>query len=200
MPGMSIGWQLQPAARLLHQHLDLALVEASLAQHLAELLAGLARGVLAHQRIEHALLGGKLGSGLDLAAQALARHRDRGLQQIAHDLLDVAADIADLGELRRLDLDERGPRELRQAARDLGLAAAGGADHQDVLGQHLFAQLIRELQAAPAVAQRHRDRALGGVLADDVAVELRDDLARAERLDGRGGVRVGTHVRLTAFR
>jgi hypothetical protein len=35
------------------------------------------------------------------------------------------------------------------------------------------------VEATPAVAERDRDRALGGVLADDVAVELGDDLARA---------------------
>jgi hypothetical protein len=35
-----------------------------------------------------------------------------------------------------------------------------------------------DLHAAPAVAQRDRDRALGGVLADDVLVEFLDDLAR----------------------
>ena len=37
-----------------------------------------------------------------------------------------------------------------------------------------------ELLAAPAVAQRDGDGALGVVLADDVAVELGDDLARGE--------------------
>jgi hypothetical protein len=63
---------------------------------------------------------------------------------------------------------------------DLGLAAAGRADHQDVLGQHLLAQRLRQLQAAPAVAQRDRDGALGVLLADDVLVELGDDLARGK--------------------
>ena len=134
----------------------------------------------ADQRVEHALLGGELGLGLDLLAQPLARHADRDLDQVAHDLLDVAADIADLGELGRLDLEERRLRQLGQPARDLGLADAGRADHQDVLGQHLLAQLGGQLLAAPAVAQRDRDGALGVVLADDVAVELGDDLARAE--------------------
>ena len=50
------------------------------------------------------------------------------------------------------------------------------------LGRHLLAQLGAELLAAPAVAQRHRDGALGVGLADDVAVELGDDLARGEGL------------------
>ena len=105
----------------------------------------------------------------------------RDLDEVADDLLDVAADIADLGELGRLDLEERRLGELRQPAGDLGLADAGRADHQDVLRQHLLAQLGGELLAAPAVAQRDGDGALGVVLADDEAVELGDDLARAER-------------------
>ena len=98
-------------------------------------------------------------------------------KQIADDLIDVAADIADLGELGRFDLDEGRACELGEAARDLGLADAGRADHQDVLGQDLLAQLIVELLAAPAVAQRNGDGALGVALADDVAVELGNDLA-----------------------
>ena len=107
----------------------------------------------------------------------LARLRDRDLDQVAHDLLDVAADIADLGELGGLDLEEGRAGEPGEAAGNLGLADAGRADHQDVLRQHLLAQLLVELQAPPAVAQRDRDRALGVVLADDEAVELGDDFA-----------------------
>jgi hypothetical protein len=65
-------------------------------------------------------------------------------------------------------------------SRDFGLADAGWADHQDVLRQHLFAKLFVELQAPPTVAQRDRDGALGVALADDEAVELRNDFAWRE--------------------
>ena len=130
------------------------------------------------QRVDHAVLGGELRLRLDVLALALARLRDRDLDQVAHDLLDVAADIADLGELGRLDLQERRAGKPREAARNLGLADAGRPDHQDVLRQHFLAQLLVELHAAPAVAQRDRDRALGVALADDEAVELGNDLAR----------------------
>jgi hypothetical protein len=41
------------------------------------------------------------------------------------------------------------------------------------------------LHPTPAVAQRDRDRALGGLLADDVAIELLHDHARGH---GSGGV------------
>ena len=102
---------------------------------------------------------------------------DGDLDQIAHDLLDVAADIADLGEFRRLDFEERRAGKLGQAAGDFGLADAGRPDHQNVLRQHFFAQPVVELQPAPAVAQRDRDRALGVALADDEAVEFGDDFA-----------------------
>ena len=135
--------------------------------------------------IDHPLLGGLLGARLHVLALLLARLRDRDLDQVAHDLLDVAADIADLGELGGLDLDERRAGEPGEAAGNLGLADAGRSDHQDVLGQYLLAQLLVELQPPPAVAQRDRDRALGVGLADDEAVELGDDFAG--RKIGHGG-------------
>ena len=117
---------------------------------------------------------------MHVLALALAGLRDRDLDEVAHDLLDVAADIADFGELGRLDLEERRAREPGEPARNLGLADAGRADHQDVLGQHLLAHLLVELQSPPAVAQRDRDRALGVGLADDEAVELGNDFAGGE--------------------
>ena len=138
-------------------------------------VAGLDAG--ADQRIEHALLGGQLRAGLHVLALALADLRDRDLDEVADDLLDVAADIADLGEFGGFDLDEGRAGELRQPPRDLGLADAGRPDHQDVFRQHLFAQAAGELQPPPAVAQRDRDRALGVGLADDEAVEFGDDFA-----------------------
>ena len=171
--------------------LDLAVVQLAVAQLVAEAQPRLLAGAGAAQRIEHAVLGGQLGLGAHVLAQALARHVDGGLHQVARDLLDVAADIADLGELGRLDLEERRVGELGQPARDLGLAAAGRADHQDVLGQHLLAQRLGQLQAAPAVAQRDGHGALGVLLADDVLVELGDDLA---------GGKVVAHYTLRASR
>src|SRR3546814_13304722 len=106
---------------------------------------------------------------------------DRFFDEIARDLLDVAADIAHFGELGRLDLDERRIGELRQTPRNLGLAAAGGADHEDVLGRPLVAQIGVELLPAPAAAQRAGDRALGVLLAESVLVgrEFRRATGRA---------------------
>ena len=164
-------------ARGLHFDLDFLVVELAGAQLLAERLLGGLTGILADQRVDHAFLCGDLRAGGDIFALPLARQQDRHLDQVAHDLLDVPADVPDLGELGGLDLDERGAGEPGQAARDFRLADAGRADHQDVLGQHLLAQLVVELQAPPAVAQCDRHRPLGVGLADDETVELGDDFA-----------------------
>ena len=134
----------------------------------------------ADQRVEHPFFGGQLRLGFDVLALAALDQRDGDLDQIADDLLDVAPDIADLGEFRRLDLQERRPGELGEAARDLGLAAAGRADHQDVLRHHLLAHRRSQAQTPPPVAQRDGDGSLGVRLTDDVAVELGDDFAGRE--------------------
>ena len=101
--------------------------------------------MLADQRIDDAILGGELRASAYVPAFSLPRLRDCHFHQIAHDLLDIAPDITDLGELGRFDLDERRPGEPGEAAGNLRLADAGRTDHQDVLGQDLFAHLLVEL-------------------------------------------------------
>ena len=169
-----------------HLDLDLLVVELAGDEPLAEALARRRAGMLADQRVEHALLGLPMRLRLHVPTLLVAHQEDARLDEVADHLLDVAADIADLGEFRRLHLDEGRIRELGEAAGDLRLADAGRADHQDVLGQHLLAHRAAKLLAAPAVAERDRDGALGVLLADDVAVEFGDGLARRE-----GGVAAG---------
>src|SRR5213075_2498809 len=89
---------------------------------------------------------------------------------------DVASDVADFGELRRLDLDERRARELRQATRDFGFADAGGTDENDVVRTDLLANRLGSTLTAPAIAQRNRHRLLRVSLSHDIAIELGDDL------------------------
>src|SRR3569833_2460178 len=107
----------------------------------------------------------------------LSFHLNRDVDQIKHKRNHVAADVADLGEFGRLDLDERRIGELGKTPRDFGLAAAGRADHQNIFRGDLVAQLLVDLRAAPAVTQRNGDGALGLGLADDVLVEFLHDLA-----------------------
>src|ERR1700688_4429353 len=169
--------QRHAAAGGLDLDFDLLVVELARAQLFAERFLGRSAGIGADQRIEHAIFGRLLGASLDVLAFALARQRNGNLDEVAHDLLDVAADIADLGEFRRLDLEERRAGELGEAAGYLGLADAGGADHQNVLRLHFLAPPLVDLQPAPAVAQRDRHRALGVGLADDEAIEFGNDFA-----------------------
>lgn len=112
---------------------------------------------------------------LHFGAPFLPHEADADLHEIAHDLLHVAAHIADLREFRGLHLDEGRAGELGETTGNLRLADAGRTDHQDILGHDLVAQLVVELLAAPAVAQRNGNRALRVLLSDDVAVELRHD-------------------------
>ena len=71
------------------------------------------------------------------------------------------------------------------AAGDLRLADPGGADHQDVLWRHFLGKLGRQLLTPHPVAERDRDRPLRRRLADNVLVELGDDLARREAVGRR---------------
>ncbi len=152
-------------------------IELARAQFLAKALARRFRRVDADQSIEHPPLGIEMGLRLDILAPRSFHHADCRFEEVADHLFDIATDVADLGELGRLDLDEGRIGELGKAARDLGLAHARRPDHQDVLGHHLFAQRSFELLAPPAVAQRDGDGALGVLLADNMTVELGNDFA-----------------------
>ena len=123
------------------------------------------------------VLAGGVGDGFALAG---LDHADGGLDEVADHAFDVAADVADLGELGRLDLHERSADEAGETAGDLGLADAGRADHEDILGKHLSPDVLSQLPAAPAVTDGDGDGSLGGVLADDVAVQFGDDLTRGQ--------------------
>ena len=205
-----VGDDLEGGKRLLaHVELDHALVELAFAQLLAQLLAGARSGLSGQQRlvadveadlaivrrrlarrnlrrhrrqqqIEQALFGVQLRLVGDVFQLLFAHHVDGDLDQVAHHGFDIAADVADLGELRGLDLHERRVGELGQAAGDLRLAHAGGAHHDDVLGNDLFRQLGRQLLPAHAIAQRDGDGALGLVLSHDILVEFAHDLARRQ--------------------
>ena len=179
MPGMSkVGRPAGAGVRDLK--LDLLVVELAVTQFLAELLrvAALAFSPTSASSTRSSAM--QFGLRGDVLAMLLAHHVDGDLDEIADDLFDIAADIADFGEFRRFHFEKRRLRQFRQAAGDLGLADTGRADHQDVLRQHLVAHFFGQLLATPTVAQRNGDGALGVVLADDVAVEFGDDLAGAE--------------------
>ena len=136
-----------------------------------------ARGRRSSRSRSSAAWAGPLGDALRHLA---LDHVDGELGQVADHRLHVPADVAHLGVLGGLDLDERGLGEPGEPPGDLRLPDAGRPDHDDVLGRHLVPELGREVLAPPAVPERDGDRALRPPLPDHVAVELGHDLGRSE--------------------
>src|ERR1700674_5061441 len=124
------------------------------------------------------------------------------LNQIADDRVHFASNIAYFSELGSFHLDEGRLGEARQPTCDLSLADAGRADHENVFRGDLGTQRFGDLAAAPAIAQRDRDRAFGRFLADDVLVQLFDYFSRGhlrhgalQLLDRQIAVRVDADIR-----
>ena len=90
-------------------------------------------------------------------------------------MLDVTTDIANFGELGCFDFDERRIGKFCQPPGNLGLAAPGGADHQNVFWRHLVAQVVAKALTPPTVAQGNGDRSLRVRLTDDMFVERGDN-------------------------
>ena len=175
--GLQIG-DIRPLHRRFgHRNFDLALFQLTRAQHAAEFRARIGSGVVADEGGDQPFFRVEFRLGLHIPPTRVAQHDDAGFHQIAHDALHIAADIADFGEFGGFHLQERCLRQFGEPAGDFGFAAAGGADHQDVLGNNLFAHALRQLLPPPAVAQRNGHRLLGVGLADDEAVEFAHDFA-----------------------
>src|SRR5262249_4269337 len=107
-------------------------------------------------------------------------HVDRALDEIAHHRLDVASDVAHLGELGRLDFDERSTGELGKTASDLGLPHPGRTDEDDVVRRDLFANRLGSALTTPSIAQGDGAGLFRIGLADDVTIELGRDLTRSQ--------------------
>ena len=109
-----------------------------------------------------------------------ANHVDGAFDEIAHHGLDVAADVSDLGELRCFDLDEWRPRQLREASRNLGFPHTSRTDEDDVVRRNFLADGLRRALPAPPVPQCDSDQFFCVRLADDIPVQLCNDVARRE--------------------
>ena len=70
--------------------------------------------------------------------------------------------------------------KLRQPPRNLGFSNTCRPNHDYVFRHDLFREIRRELLPPHAIAQRNGHGALGGVLADNVFIELVDDFARRQ--------------------
>jgi len=113
------------------------------------------------------------------------------LQQLEQDVLDVLADVAGLGQRGGIRNSERHIETLRERLREVGLAAAGGAEQQDValrdldLVGPLLGGLDRAVRADALVVVVDGDGQgpLRVVLPDDVLLEEGVDLARLGQVE-----------------
>ncbi len=84
--------------------LDFLVVEFAVTQALPERFARRRGGGGTDQCRQNPFLRGHFGLGGDVLAATLAHQPDADLDEVADDRIHVASDIADLGELGRLDL------------------------------------------------------------------------------------------------
>ena len=112
-----------------------------------------------------------------------------GLDELEQDVLDVLADVAGLGQRGGVGDGERDVEAAGQGLREVGLAAAGGADQQDVglgdldvvvvaaVGEAAALGRVAGLDPLVVVVDGDGEGTLGGLLADDVFLQEVEDLA-----------------------
>jgi hypothetical protein len=103
----------------------------------------------------------------------------RRLKQLEDDILDILADVTRFGQRRRIGHRERHVEDAGERLREQSLAATGRADEQNVrLGQLDIGTLGAVVEPLVVIVHRHRQHALGALLADHVIVEDIADLLR----------------------
>ena len=105
----------------------------------------------------------------------------RRLDQTEQDVLDILADIAGLGQRRRVRDGERDLKRLGERLRKQCLARAGRAEHQNIrlLKLHLGLGMVDTLVM---VVNGNGERDLGAILADHVLIEHVFQLLRRRQM------------------
>ncbi len=132
------------------------------------------------QNIDDTVYCARLRAAAHLALFLLLHDPDRRLHQIAHHRIDIPPDIPDFGKLGRFYLHERRVRQSRQPTRNLRLTDSRRPDHQNILRNHLVAQLGLQQLSPVAVPQRNRHRPLRRLLPDNIFVQFRDHFPRSQ--------------------
>ena len=122
-----------------------------------------------------------------------------GLQELQDDVLDVLANVAGLGQGRRIHDREGNRQQFGQRLREQRLPGAGRTDQQDVRLRELdivaAARLLLDLDPLVMVVDGHGELLLRALLADDVLVQELLDLRRRGQRGARAAVLEAVVVR-----
>ena len=128
----------------------------------------------------------------------------RRLEELEQDVLDVLADVAGLGQGGRVGDGERHVEHPRERLGEERLAAARGAEQEDVGLVELDVVVLRlaGLDALVVVVDRDRQDLLRVVLPDDVVVQELEDLLRLRQLVERdvGAARASSSAMMSLHR
>ena len=109
-----------------------------------------------------------------------------GMQQLEQQVFDVFADVPGFGQSRGIADRKRNIEALGQGASEQRLAAAGGADEQDVrLAQLDIGALGAVVEPLVMIVHRHRKCLLGGVLPYHILIKSFPNLCRLRHADVR---------------
>src|SRR5699024_5047348 len=123
----------------------------------------------------------------------------RGLDELEQDVLHILTDVAGLGQRCGVSDRERDVQHPRQRLRQVGLAAPGGPDQQDVRLRQLYVGVLTSggcgsrsgLDPLVVVVDGDRQGPLRRILADDVLLEELEDLPRLGQVHQAQLVRLG---------
>ena len=127
------------------------------------------------------------------------------LQQAHDDAVHVLAHVARFGKHRRVGNGKGHVQKARHRLREERLSRAGRADQQQVRLFHLHVVLggmrLLVAQALVMVVNGHRERRLGGILANHELVQVRLDFRRERErlLHGKFGIGLFLHSTGTVF-
>ena len=127
--------------------------------------------------------------------------------QVAHQVIHIAANIAGFAELRGVGFDKWHADEVRRRADEVGFADSRGTKQKDILFlvEGSLVPFQREADMLEVVAQRDGEDFLGLLLADHKPVEVAGDVGgferkgKLERGFGRTARRGFRNGRLTVF-
>ena len=141
------------------------------------IITGTARRSLRRkQNIEQALFNKQRCFFTNIFRSFASYHSHGLINKITNHRLNVAANIADFSEFRGLHLDKRSFCQLGKPAGNFGFSYAGRADHNNVVGHDLITKIVTDMLAAKSVAQSNSNRFFSIFLANDIFIELRNNL------------------------